>query len=41
MMVRALDQLLIDDRTHRQGFPFDVLIELGDLREVYSRFLSR
>jgi hypothetical protein len=38
-MVRALDQLLLDDRTHRQGFPFDVLIELGNLRELYSRFL--
>jgi hypothetical protein len=39
MMVRALDQLLIDDRTHRQGFPFDVLMELGNLRELYGRFL--
>jgi len=39
-MVKALDQLLIDDRTHRQGFPFDVLSELGNLRELYSRFLA-
>ena len=40
MMVRTLDQLLIDDRTHRQGFPFDVLIELSNLRELYARFLT-
>src|SRR5690554_5541049 len=26
MMVKALDQLLMDDRIDRQGFPFDVLI---------------
>ena len=39
-MVRTLDQLLIDDRTHRQGFPFDVLIELSNLRELYARFLT-
>ena len=39
-MVKALDQLLIDDRIHRQGFPFDVLIELSNLRELYARFHS-
>jgi hypothetical protein len=40
MMVKALDQLLLDDRIDRQGFPFDVLIELSNLRELYARFLA-
>lgn len=40
-MLRAIDGFLIDDRPDRQGFPFDVLIELGRLRELYSQFGTR
>ncbi len=39
-MIRAIDRLLIDDRPERQGFPFEVVVELGRLRETYMRFLS-
>jgi hypothetical protein len=39
-MIRAIDSLLIDDRPERQGFPFDVVVELGRLRETYLRFSS-
>lgn len=30
-----VDSLLIDDRGHRQGFPFEVITELTELREYY------
>ena len=30
-----IDSLMIDDRGQRQGFPFEVLNELTDLREFY------
>ena len=40
LMIRALDSLLIDDRPERQGFPFEVVVELGKLRDLYSRHLS-
>jgi len=40
-MLRAIDGFLINDRPDRQGFPFDVLIELGRLRELYSLFGTR
>jgi hypothetical protein len=33
--VKTLDDLLMDDRGGRQGFPFAVIIELTDLREHY------
>src|SRR5680860_1674015 len=36
LMIKALDRLLIDDRPERQGFPFDTVLELGQLRELYS-----
>jgi predicted Rdx family selenoprotein len=34
---KAIDDLLLDDRRQRQGFPFEVLLELTELREFYSR----
>ena len=40
LMIKALARLLIDDRPERQGFPFEVVLELGQLRELYSRYLS-
>ena len=39
-MIKALDRLLIDDRPERQGFAFDTVLELGQLRELYSRYLK-
>jgi hypothetical protein len=33
--VKTLDDLLIDDRGNRVGFPFAVIVELTDLREYY------
>jgi hypothetical protein len=33
--VRTLDDLLIDDRGNRAGFPFAIIVELTDLREYY------
>jgi hypothetical protein len=33
--VKTLDELLIDDRGNRAGFPFTVIAELTDLREYY------
>ena len=33
--VKTLDNLLIDDRGTRQGFPFAVIVELTELREHY------
>jgi len=30
-----VDSLLIDDRGHRQGFPFEVITELTELRDYY------
>jgi hypothetical protein len=33
--VKTLDELLIDDRGSRVGFPFVVIVELTDLREHY------
>jgi hypothetical protein len=33
--VKTLDELLIDDRGNRVGFPFAVIVELTDLREYY------
>jgi hypothetical protein len=33
--VQTLDELLIDDRGGRAGFPFDIIVELTDLREYY------
>jgi hypothetical protein len=33
--VKTLDELLIDDRGNRVGFPFAVIVELTDLREHY------
>ena len=30
-----IDSLLIDDRPDRQGFPFEVVRELGELRQYY------
>lgn len=36
---RAFNDLLMDDRVDRQGFPFDVVLELTGLRDFYTRFL--
>jgi hypothetical protein len=37
-MTRELDGLLlIEDFQPRQGFPFDVVVELGNLKELFSR----
>jgi hypothetical protein len=33
--VQTLDDLLIDDRGNRAGFPFAIIVELTDLREYY------
>lgn len=33
--VKTLDELLIDDRGNRVGFPFAVIVELTELREYY------
>jgi hypothetical protein len=33
--VQTLDELLMDDRGNRAGFPFAVIVELTDLREHY------
>jgi hypothetical protein len=33
--VKTLDELLIDDRGNRVGFPFAIIVELTDLREHY------
>lgn len=30
-----IDALLLDDRTDRQGFPFETILELSSLREHY------
>jgi hypothetical protein len=35
MFVQTLDELLIDDRGNRAGFPFAVIVELTNLREFY------
>ena len=40
LMIEAIDRLLIDDRPERHGFPFDTVRELGELRELYIRYLS-
>lgn len=37
---RYLHGLLIDDRNNRQGFEFDALSELVDLRDVLRRMLA-
>src|SRR5690606_18439319 len=39
-MVKGIDDLLIDDRPDRQGFPFAVFTELSELRAFYARLLS-
>jgi hypothetical protein len=39
-MVRGIDNLLIDDRPDRQGFPFAVVTELSELRAFYARLLT-
>ena len=39
-MVRGIDELLIDDRPSRHGFPFPVVTELSDLRAFYARLLT-
>lgn len=36
---RAFNDLLMDDRVDRQGFPFDVVLELTGLRDFHTRFL--
>jgi hypothetical protein len=33
--VKTLDELLMDDRRNRMGFPFAIIVELTDLREHY------
>jgi hypothetical protein len=33
--VKTLDELLMDERGGRQGFPFAIIVELTDLREYY------
>jgi hypothetical protein len=33
--VKTLDELLMDDRGNRVGFPFAIIVELTDLREHY------
>ncbi len=33
--VKTLDELLMDDRGDRQGFPFPIIVELTELREYY------
>jgi hypothetical protein len=33
--VQTLDELLMDDRGNRAGFPFAIIVELTDLREHY------
>lgn len=38
LMLKTIDRLLIDDRPERQGFPFTVVLELGELRELYHRY---
>lgn len=39
-MVRSIDDLLIDDRPAREGFPFSVVTELSELRTFYARLLT-
>ena len=34
---KAIDDLLLDDRRQRQGFPFKVLLELTELRDFRAR----
>ena len=36
----VLDSLVIDGRGGRQGFPFDIVNELGALREFYDSYVS-
>ena len=36
-MVGCVDDLLIDDRPNRDGFPFAVVAELSELRAFYAR----
>jgi hypothetical protein len=36
----AIDAMVIDSRGGRQGFPFDVVRELGTLREYYDRYVD-
>jgi hypothetical protein len=33
--VKTLEELLMDDRGDRQGFPFPIIVELTELREYY------
>ena len=33
--LELMDELLIDQRGHREGFPFDSVLELTNLREYY------
>ncbi len=40
LMLKAIDAVLIDDRPIRQGFPFEVVMEMGNLRELYSKYLA-
>jgi hypothetical protein len=35
LFVKTLDELLMDDRGDRQGFPFQIIVELTELREHY------
>ncbi|NTV96514.1 MAG: hypothetical protein HGA75_14045 [Thiobacillus sp.] len=34
---KYFDELLNDDRGDRQGFPFEVLMEIGNIREEHER----
>jgi hypothetical protein len=36
LLAAAIDEVLVDDRTDREGFPFAVLQELLDLRELHA-----
>ena len=40
LMLKAIDAVLIDDRPSRQGFPFEVVMELGKLRELYGHYVA-
>jgi len=38
--LQLMDELLIDQRGHRAGFPFDCILELTNLREYYLNRLK-
>jgi len=36
LMIKAIDRLLIFDQPERQGFPFNIVMELKNLRGLYG-----